>query len=214
MRREQKEVKRLYYGNKQFKSCDNALSRLYRLSNPYRICRKFLQTLGEKEVDLYGETPLTGLEKIAREASLGPQDHLFELGCGRGRGAFFLAHHIGCHVTGIEWVPEFINKAKKIKSPSHLSFRCEDMFACDFKGATAIYLYGTCLEDHSIHKLISSFKNLPTGTKFITVSYPLSDYSSQFRLIKTFSINYPWGEADVFLQVKSAKDDFNAETHR
>lgn len=203
LRKEEKEVERLFHGDKAFESCDKALCRAYRFTNPYRTCRKFFESKGEKDVDLYGETPLTVLEKIAKEGALSSQDHLFELGCGRGRGSFFLAHRVGCKVTGVEWVPEFVERAQKINKNPRLSFRCEDMQSCDFKGATAIYLYGTCLEDDVIHKLIASFKKLAAGTQFITVSYSLTDYDHEaFSLIKEFSVDYPWGEAQVFLQIK------------
>src|SRR5262249_7368122 len=37
----------------------------------------------------------------ARDAGIGPKDHVLEIGCGWGGFAEFLARHIGCRVTAI-----------------------------------------------------------------------------------------------------------------
>ena len=74
----------------------------------------------------------------------------------------------------------------------------------DLKKATVIYLYGTCLEDHTIKALISRFKQVAPGTRIITVSYALSDYTDQplFETMKRFPARFTWGEGDVYIQVK------------
>jgi hypothetical protein len=55
-----------------------------------------------------------------------------------------------------------------------------------------------------IETLIEKFKNLSPGTKILTVSFPLSDYSSEllFQTEKVFNVNFNWGESRVFLQTK------------
>ena len=75
--------------------------------------KAFLQKLGHSDVDTYGETPLTTLYQIVQECGIASQDHLFELGCGRGRGVAFLSNFIGCRTTGIEWNPEFAARLRK-----------------------------------------------------------------------------------------------------
>lgn len=201
--KEEIKARRIFSQHKQWQRCDRALRRAYCLQNPYRISKQFLRQRRSKEIHLYGETPLTSLDQIAKESGLHSTDHLFELGSGRGRGAFFLALSTGCRVTAIEWIPAFTAQAKAIQkrfSCSNMTFICADMREVDFTGATVIYLYGTCLEDEVITHLIASFKQLPSSTQLITVSYPLSDYDPAFSTTKQFLVAYPWGEATVYVQ--------------
>ena len=195
-----------YYGTFSFFRADVALRLMYLFHNPYKISKRFLMNKGADDVYAYGETPLTSLETIVRECLISPEDHLFELGAGRGRTCFWLRTVVGCSVTGIEHVPEFVERAsliaKRLKI-DRLKFRCADMLTTDYAGATVCYLYGTCLDEESIKKLIHKFSKLPAGTKIISVSYPLTDYTDKhcFEIMKRFAVPFTWGIADVFLQI-------------
>jgi SAM-dependent methyltransferase len=140
---------------------------------------------------------------MVEEFSIGSMDHLLELGCGRGRGVFFLSHLAGCSAVGIDFVPFFISTATAIAKHATpilpVTFRCENMETTDFSGATVIYLYGTCLAEEEIDALVHRFEALPQATKIITVSYPLTDYSPRFRTLKQFTADFPWGKGEVFL---------------
>ncbi len=200
-------VIRRYYSNKTFRQIDIGLLRKYVLKNPYTISKEFLLERGEEEIYAYGETPLTTLELISKESGLSSTDTVFELGCGRGRGCFWLRCFIGCRVVGIEYIPEFVRIAKDVQQRYELQgveFRLGDILEADYSGATVIYLYGTCYEQPFIKKLLRKLDKLPKGTKLITVSYPLTDYteSTTFEVIKKFSATFTWGEADVYLHVK------------
>lgn len=197
-----------YYWSMSFLKSDLALRLMYLFHNPYRMSKRFLMNKGAHDVYAYGETPLTSLEIIAKKCGLNEKDCLFELGCGRGRTCFWLHSFVGCSVVGVEHVPEFVERANLIKNRlgiTKLEFRLTDMTETDLQGATACYLYGSCLDDKTIQKLADHFSRLPAGTKIITVSYPLSDYSKKpsFEVMKRFTVPYTWGEADVFLQVVS-----------
>jgi SAM-dependent methyltransferase len=174
--------------------------------NPFRVSKKFLKEQGATNIYAYGETPLTSLSLIAENCRISQKDVVFELGCGRGRSCFWLNCFLGCRVVGIEYIPEFVNDANEIKDLYHLSnvnFRNEDMLTADLSEATMIYLYGTCLEDTDIKKLITKFEKLRSGTKIITVSYSLLDYTDTaepfFKIMKVFPAEFTWGTADVYL---------------
>lgn len=195
-----------YYGSFSFLKSDLALRLMYLFNNPYKISKRFLMNRGVSDVYAYGETPLTSLEIIAKECGLSERDCVFELGCGRGRTCFWLHSFIGCRVVGIEYIPEFVERADAVKNRlgiKDVEFRLGDMTASNLDGATVCYLYGSCLDEKTIRKLAGNFEKLPKGTRIITVSYPLSDYSDgkSFEVMKRFTVPYTWGEADVFLQV-------------
>src|SRR5262249_24856476 len=152
--------------------------------------------------------PLTTLEKIAHMCHISSRDVVFELGCGRGRTCFWLNQFIGCPVIGVDYVPEFIQRANQIKGSFDLpgiEFRLEDMLKTDLTRATVIYLYGTCLQSPYIESLVEKFKALPKGTRVITVSYSLNEFvpEAPFELLKQFPAQFTWGITDVYYQVKT-----------
>ncbi|MGL5263029.1 MAG: methyltransferase domain-containing protein [Candidatus Rhabdochlamydia sp.] len=202
---EEKKVFQLFYPCCLFQKCDLAIKEAYRFCNPFTISKKFLRKKGEKEINVYGEIPLTSLLKIAQECKIMPHDHVFELGCGRGRAAFFLRSFLCCRVTAVDFIPFFILKAQKIVEMlkmEHLTFICDDILQVALEDATCIYLYGTCLSDKLITQLCGSFLSLATKVKIITLSYPLKDYHKEFEIIKQFTVAVPWGSIDVFLNQK------------
>lgn len=194
-----------YYSHGSFFKIDTYLLFSYLFDNPFKVSKRFLRKKGERDIYTYGETPLTTLDLIARRCDISARDLVFELGCGSGRTCFWLNQLIGCGVVGIDYVPEFINRAIKVKERFHLEgveFRLEDILSTDLTGATVIYLYGTCLPDELILQLIYHFMWLPKGTKIITVSFSLADYYPQgfFKVVDHFVVPFTWGRGEVFVQ--------------
>lgn len=196
-----------YYRSGRFLLLDCALRARYLFCSPYRTAKRFAKERGEEDLYTYGETSLTTLDHIAKTCAILSKDRIYELGCGTGRGAFWFHTFVGCRVVGIDWAPEFINRANRIKHLFHLSkvtFRNEDMLTTDFREATVIYLAGTSLPDATLKALVKRLARLRRGTKVITVSFPLTDYSQEplFRVVKQFKGNFLWGKADIYLQVR------------
>jgi protein-L-isoaspartate O-methyltransferase len=200
----QQEVKRRYYTDTTFSHIDRSLLTAYIFKNPYTISKNYLKKRQAREVHTYGETPLMTYDRLAKEVDLRSTDTFLELGSGRGRGALFLHHFYKCQVIGIERIPQFVKLSKYIVDKYHqekVQFICADMLKADLPSATVIYLYGTALSDTEIAPLIAKLKKYPKGVKIISVSYPLTDYDeTSFEILKTFSISYPWGETEAYLQ--------------
>ncbi|MFI5342986.1 MAG: class I SAM-dependent methyltransferase [Chlamydiales bacterium] len=193
-----------YYSHGSFYQIDIYLLLAYLFDNPFKVSKRFLLRKGDRDIYTYGETPLTTLDLLARRCNISAKDLVFELGCGRGRSCFWLNQLIGCRVVGIDYVPEFINRASKVKEKFHLEtveFRLEDILSTDLTGATVIYLYGTCLPDALILQLIQHLMRLPKGTKIITVSFSLADYypNATFKVVDYFPASFTWGMGDVYL---------------
>lgn len=195
-----------YYHNRLFAKADLLLLKQYITCSPFRMSRQQLQTMGEEDVYSYGETPLTTLDLIVKTCGITDKDTFFEIGSGRGRSCFWLRLIVGCTVVGIEWLTPFVLKAKSVAQSldlDRITFLEEDFLQSSFKEATVIYLYGTCMSDDQITKLCDSLKNLSKGVHVISVSYPLTDYSSEFEVLRSFSAPFTWGDADIYLQVKN-----------
>ncbi|MGE3953757.1 MAG: cyclopropane-fatty-acyl-phospholipid synthase family protein [Parachlamydiales bacterium] len=108
--------------------------------NPYRVCRRYLERRGARQVHAYGETPLTTLAEIAKWAGIGPSDCVYELGCGPGRTALWLHHFVGCRVVGIDQVPAFVRRAKRVEREG-LSFREGDFLQMDYSKASVVSVW-------------------------------------------------------------------------
>lgn len=195
-----------YYGYRSFRNTDLALVVNYFGANPYYIARRFAELQGEKDLYTYGETPLLTLEEISRRCGIIPTDTVYELGCGRGRTCFWLSTVFGSQkVIGIDNNPYFISMAQRIVKKfdiQNLEFRCEDMLHADLSEATVVYLYGSAFDTDFIERLAAKLGRLPKGTKIISISYPLYDYSHQplFELVDTFEVSFTWGRANVYFQ--------------
>lgn len=186
---QQRRVRKLFYEDPQFQALDRALLRGL---NPFRL----------KEVFPYGETPLCSLKQIADRCGLTAEDRVVDLGCGRGRGVFFLAQHYGCQVQGIDKVRDFIDQASQLKerySVESVSFLCEDLRNYDFSQATFVFFYGTTFSEEFVSELTEKLKALPRGAKIITVSYPLEG----FELKDQFPVSFSWGTGEVYYHLVS-----------
>jgi hypothetical protein len=194
-----------YYGNSRFRQADTDLLKQYVFESPYVISKSFLVKKGEENIYAYGETPLTTLDAIVRQCEITSKDVVYELGCGRGRCCFWLNCFLNCKVVGIEYIPLFIEKANRVKTAyqfDNIEFRLGDILEEDYSGATVLYLYGTCYDASFLKKLLKKLSSLPAGAKIITVSYPLSDYSADYEVMKRFPVKFTWGMGDVYLQIK------------
>jgi hypothetical protein len=159
-------------------------------------------TLLDRESNPYGETPYSTLDKIALAFGIVSKDVVYDLGSGRGLGVIWWASQVGCRAVGVDQHPLFIKLSKRVKElflMERVDFIESDFLRVDLSGATVIYLYGTALSDEVIEHLIERFKRLDRGVKIITVSYPLSEYSSSFVTVKEFRGRLPWGKADIYL---------------
>jgi SAM-dependent methyltransferase len=182
---EQRRVRKQFYQDPHYKALDQAL---LKGPNPYRV----------KEAFPYGETPLCSLKKIADRFGLKSSDRVVDLGCGRGRGVFFLAQHYGCEVIGIDMIESFIEQAKQLECQGlKVSFVCGDMRKFDFSQTTFVFFYGTTFSDEFVEELSQAINALPKGSKIVTVSYPLEG----LEIVDQFIVSFPWGSGDVYLHL-------------
>ena len=192
-----------YYKRPKFALVDLALLLSYFFKSPYRIGREY------KKQEPYGETPLATLDTILSHCPLRPGEVAYELGSGRGRVCFWLALYKGHKTVGIEYIPAFVDKAKKIASRfnvKNVEFIEGDILTQDLSQATWIYLVGSALSDDTICKLCKKLEKQPQLTRIITISYPLTAYSTspKFVLTKTIDVEFSWGMTQAYIHLTSA----------
>lgn len=196
-----------YWRNPHFRKMDRALKNAYLFSNPYTISRKFLEERLEDEIHCYGETYLTSIYALAKKIGITSKDTVIEMGCGRGRVAFFLNSFFGCKVIGMDHIPEFIQKATVLATENKregVSFLCGDMFEMDPSSASILYFYGSCLAEKDEPRLQKFLEKTRADAKIITTSYSLQELypGSYFQVTHTFLLPFLWGDAEVFINQK------------
>jgi SAM-dependent methyltransferase len=189
------------YRKTQYMKADLKLLSRYVFDNPFSISKQYAVEHDDNQIYTYGETPIPALRKIVKECEIDSRDVVYELGCGRGRACLWLRHIIGCQVTGVECIGEFIRRATDLQDEK-LTFIEEDFLETNLEDATVIYLNGTMLSRLEINKLAEKLRVLPASVTIITVSYPLTHYSptGSFTVKKEFPVTFHWGTASVYLQ--------------
>ena len=198
-----------YYRYPRFALADSLIQLKYLFTNADRICFSYLKHFSTRDVQRwYGETYLSTFAKISRAADLSPDDHLYELGCGRGRLVFWASEVLGVETTGIDLNPVFIRRAESVRGRIRnrlAHFRCENIMQADLSDATVVYLYGTAFEEEAFPGLVSLLKKTAPGTRILTVSWPLTRLvdDGSFYTDKEMSGRYLWGKGTVYINIRS-----------
>ncbi len=195
------ETVRLYYRKSwRFALADLALGAASLFFNPYRICRK--------RGFVYGETPPSMLYRIAVFCGLTSEDCWLELGSGRGKGCIWVSELVGCRAVGLEKVPLFFYLSQAIQWAfrlKRLSFLKGDMADADFRMATFVYLYSTCMSEENLSRLAQKMEALPPGAKVVSVSAPLPE-TAHLSLSGSFPLIFPWGDTEGYLHIRNRQE--------
>lgn len=182
-----------------WKKIEKAFDQSYFRTNPYTICKKFLQSKTGNTLHFYGETPLSVFTKMFLLCGLPEGSTFIDLGAGRGKGVFFAACCFSYQAIGIEEIPTFVQHALLIqeKFPTlPVSFLCADICQMPIPKADLIYLYNLAMSPKECQKLYQSLETISSSTFLICVSEPLPP---PFTLIASFPVEYPWGKTLLYI---------------
>ena len=168
----------------------------YLFLNPYRHVRKYLQKKGVINPYQYGETPLKTIEDLIEAAGgLKKFQYFADLGAGRGRLCYFVQKKYECKVFAFEQMEKFVKKGEKLFPNVH--FILGNFLSKDLSSIDLIYLYGTMMTECEIIEFVKKVKG---KTRVITISYPLTDYDSRFKVLKKINVNFSWGNTVGYVQ--------------
>ncbi len=168
----------------------------YLFINPYRHVRKYLQKKGLENPYQYGETPLKAIDALIEAAGgLKKYQYFADLGAGRGRLCYFVQMKYQCKVFAFEQMQTFVEKGQKLFPNVH--FVLGNFLNKDLSSIDLIYLYGTMMTENEILTFVEKIRG---KTKIITISYPLSDYDSRFKVLKKVNVKFPWGNTVGYVQ--------------
>jgi len=133
-------------------------------------------------------SPQTAIDAALRGLVLGPDDVLYDLGCGDGRVLLQAARMYGCRCVGIEKDRETATLARdKVKEAGwdhKVTIYCGDVTTCSLASATAAYCY---LDQTTLEKVTV---RLPSNCRVASFSHPLPLCSSQEKT--SVGVVYYW----------------------
>ncbi|MGE7666374.1 class I SAM-dependent methyltransferase [Ureibacillus composti] len=99
-------------------------------------------------------------KKIFNEENINRASHILDVGCGTGQTAAYLAHKYGAKVTGIDFNPAMVEKAKSRMKENHLSVKIS-------QGSVEKMSFPDHHFDFIVSESVLSFVNKPRALKEI-----------------------------------------------
>ncbi len=170
------------------------------------------RTLGRPFGDFrYGETLWCSGAEILKEAGVGPEDHLVDLGCGRGKMVFLARILTGARATGVELLPGYLYVARRIARWLKLDkvrFLGQDFADVDLRKATVVYVAGSIFADETREDLKCLVDDLAPGSQWLSVSWPMEHPSLVLESSNEYL--FSWGRETVFRYRVVSRDDESA----
>ncbi len=136
----------------------------------------------EFELDVHWvPTPEPVVEEMLRLANVGPDDVVYDLGCGDGRLVITAAQKFGARGVGIDIDPARIEEsqenARKAGVADRVQFRREDLFEADISEATVVTLY--LLHRLNVQLRPKLLEELRPGTRIVSHAFSMGDWEAQ-----------------------------------
>lgn len=129
----------------------------------------------------YVPTPPEVVAKMLRMAAVGPDDVLFDLGCGDGRIVITAAKELGCRGVGIDIDINRIKDSRANASEAGVSERVEflhmDLFDADIRPATVVTLYLLSSVNRRLRPKL--FQDLKPGTRVVSHDFSMGEWEPE-----------------------------------
>lgn len=136
----------------------------------------------------YVITPQTVVDAMLELASVGPADHLIDLGSGDGRIVITAAQRWGTRGLGVEIDPSLVERARGLARQARVEdkvrFETQDLFATDLTPATVITLYLLPAVNLMLRPRLQALR---PGTRIVSHDWDMGDWAPQ----KTIEIPAP-----------------------
>ena len=135
----------------------------------------------------YSPTPMDVVRRMLTLGTVGPQDVVYDLGCGDGRIVIEAARMFGAHGVGIDIDPALIARAqanaKQAGIESLVTFRVQDAMTVDVSDATVVTLYLLAASNVKLRPILT--KTLRPGARIVAHNYPIGDWEPD--VVNTFT---------------------------
>jgi SAM-dependent methyltransferase len=142
----------------------------------------------------YLPTPDRVVSAMLRTARVGPQDLVYDLGCGDGRIVIAAAKEFGARGVGIDIDPvrvaEATANARQAGVTDRVRFLVQDFFESDLHEATVVTLYLVTSVNLRLRPKLRS--ELPPGTRVVSHAFNMGDWEPEQTLDVDGRTIYLW----------------------
>ncbi len=148
----------------------------------------------------FGETPVRTVQRILRELpSVGRESVVADLGCGRGRAAFYFHLLSDAKVVGYDVVSSYIGTARVMAQKTDCSeavlFYAEDFRSLRLEEFDVIYVCALCFGAETRQILLERFLEATSGVHIVTAGWqPQHD---RLESVAHFRAAFSWGHTSV-----------------
>ena len=126
------------------------------------------------------------VDEMLRVAGTGPQDIVYDLGCGDGRIPIAAAQKYGARGVGIDIDPDRIQEANEnaraAQVTDRVQFKIQDLFEADIREATVVTLYLLPEVNRRLKPKLK--KELKPGTRVVSHDFGMGDDWPPERTVK------------------------------
>ena len=126
----------------------------------------------------YVPTPADVVERMLMLAKTGPNDLVYDLGCGDGRIVIAAALKFGARGVGVDIDEKLIRRADQLAMEagvaSRVTFRMQDALTIDVSAATVVTLYLGSASNLQLRPRL--LEQLRPGARIVSHNYPMGDW--------------------------------------
>lgn len=123
-------------------------------------------------------TPTDVVERMLTLAKVGPDDIVYDLGCGDGRIVIAAAQKFGARGVGVDIDANLINEAERQAKAAgverRVRFHIQDALTVDVSDATVVTLYLLSASNVKLRPILT--KQLRKGARIVSHSFPIGDW--------------------------------------
>jgi ribosomal protein L11 methylase PrmA len=131
-------------------------------------------------------TPEDVVERMLQLAKVGPDDTVYDLGCGDGRIVIAAAKKFGARGVGIDIDPNLVNRAEARAKAEGVSnrvrFEVGDVMAANVSRATVVTLYLLSASNVKLRPILT--RQLRKGARIVSHSFAMGDWEPE--VVDTF----------------------------
>jgi SAM-dependent methyltransferase len=126
----------------------------------------------------YVPTPREVVDRMLTLAKVGPEDVVYDLGCGDGRIVIAAAKKYGAHGVGVDIDPQRISEsianARAAGVEKQVTFRLQDAMKTDVSEATVVTLYLLSFANVQLRPILQ--KQLKPGARIVSHNFGMGDW--------------------------------------
>jgi len=143
---------------------------------------------------IYVPTPQEVVDAMLKVAKVGPNDVVYDLGCGDGRIVVTAAQKFGARGVGIDIDPQRIKEANENVQKNGVgklvTIRNADLFETNISEATVVTLY--LLPSLNLKLMPKLMKELKPGTRIVSHAFDMGDWKPEQSLTVDGRNVYYW----------------------